>query len=174
MVKTPCLFRSILYSHSVMNTNIPAALLSAVKFTNQENATLNAFTAEMRQALTPFLGKKILKADQSLVAGVAKALNVVIDKYKAACPGLRIWHSYSQYNLFFNFVVIGGSTHCVFLGSINTGVLTDMPTWNEAKTDHSALQIYAAYTEQQVLQKRLAELKQITDAFSAVLNNVRD
>ncbi len=130
--------------------NHPNALAAKVAAVNRANTEANRLFPILAAALAPFVGQKVLRADNTLTEKVRK---VIAPLYPAQTPGLQVFaDTGGGYSLRVNvktFESVAGGGGCSYhetglhLGSISGGILAP---WNGStqearRTDYSAAEV---------------------------------
>ncbi len=136
-----------------------ASLVAKVKAVNDAHTYAPTLHAMLTEAIAPFVGQQIFKADGGFMAKVAKVLP------KLPCtPALHCYLSSSRYLLSWvvktceSYEYAAGRTGClyyettVYVGKLDNNVLTALEPFTERRTDYTAAEI----TEKR---KKAADLK---------------
>lgn len=148
-----------------MNSTFPPRLVAKVAAKNKCHTLANALTVELLDALKPFVGKKVIKTDCSLLESVSKIVSPIFDKYRKL--GARVWKHSSSYSLAFGIAADAmiegkGSTEnaecIVYIGKLDIQIMTALENACVRPTDYSAEKIHNARIE---LAKAKAVVNQI-------------
>ena len=137
-----------------MNSTFSPRLIAKVAAKNKCHTLANALTVELMDALKPFVGKKVIKTDSSLLESMLKITTPICEKYRQL--GARVWRHSSSYSVAFgvsaNAIIEGkGSTEnaeCViYIGKIDGQIMTALENACVRPTDYSAEKIHNARIE---------------------------
>ena len=127
-------------------------LEAKVRAVNAAHAYLPKLREDLRKALTPFIGKKVLKQGGSLTAKVEKALESVLPKSNGApYSQAHVFRFRSEYSLTFTVKTCKPTGDCgclyyersVDIGNLKHGVLTELDgrEWIAPRADYTAGEI---------------------------------
>jgi len=137
-----------------MNSTFSPRLIDKVAAKNKCHTLANALTVELLAAMAPFVGKKVIKTDGSLLESVSKIVSPILDKYRTM--GARVWKHSSSYSLAFGVSAdamiegLGSTTNAecvVYIGKMDIQTMAALENACARPTDYSAEKVHNARIE---------------------------
>lgn len=148
-------------------SNIHAERIGAkVAAVNAANKFVNDNFNRYSDALRPFVGKKILKVDETLIKAVADVINLPTPE------NIRVVRNKSKYSLS---LCVSATERCIvcteysnaymYLGDINEGILERLSSHDDLKCDYTVEYVNKIKKEVGELERQLEDKKDLVRSF---------